>query len=195
MGKILESIGIIDGHDIIAIGKIKAKKDKLFTEILKVDKKIQEDVKEITEEESGRIFAITKKGKIKGLYLFEAKEENDSKILNHLKTVYTKDVKEEVQDKYNQHILNIAKDYVSMQEYKKVTFEDKIVQIDPKLTKKDKEIALLGGFAVGFMFGWIIFENPLLGIVYGIIFAPIFSGLKVVITKKRKKKNTKEKNN
>ena len=195
MGKILESIGIIDGHDIIAIEKIKAKKDKLFTEILKVDKKIQEDVKEITEEESGRIFAITKKGKIKGLYLFEAKEENDSKILNHLKTVYTKDVKEEVQDKYDQHILNIAKDYVSMQEYKKVTFEDKIVQIDPKLTKKDKEIALLGGFAVGFMFGWIIFENPLLGIVYGIIFAPIFSGLKVVITKKRKKKNTKEKNN
>lgn len=195
MGKILESIGIIDGHDIIAIGKIKAKKDKLFTEILKVDKKIQEDVKEITEEESGRIFAITKKGKIKGLYLFEAKEENDSKILNHLKTVYTKDVKEEVQDKYDQHILNIAKDYVTMQEYKKVTFEDKIVQIDPKLTKKDKEIALLGGFAVGFMFGWIIFENPLLGIVYGIIFAPIFSGLKVVITKKRKKKNTKEKNN
>lgn len=195
MGKILESIGIIDGHDIIAIGKIKAKKDKLFTEILKVDKKIQEDVKEITEEESGRIFAITKKGKIKGLYLFEAKEEKESKILNHLKTVYTKDVKEEVQDKYDQHILNIAKDYVSMQEYKKVTFEDKIVQIDPKLTKKDKEIALLGGFAVGFMFGWIIFENPLLGIVYGIIFAPIFSGLKVVITKKRKKKNTKEKNN
>lgn len=195
MGKILESIGIIDGHDIIAIGKLKAKKDKLFTEILKVDKKIQEDVKEITEEEAGRIFAITKKGKIKGLYLFEAKEENDSKILNHLKTVYTKDVKEEVQDKYDQHILNIAKDYVSMQEYKKVTFEDKIVQIDPKLTKKDKEIALLGGFAVGFMFGWIIFENPLLGIVYGIIFAPIFSGLKVVITKKRKKKNTKEKNN
>ena len=195
MGKILESIGIIDGHDIIAIGKIKAKKDKLFTEILKVDKKIQEDVKEITEEEAGRIFAITKKGKIKGLYLFEAKEENDSKILNHLKTVYTKDVKEEVQDKYDQHILNIAKDYVSMQEYKKVTFEDKIVQIDPKLTKKDKEIALLGGFAVGFIFGWVIFENPLLGIVYGIIFAPIFSGLKVVITKKRKKKNTKEKNN
>ena len=82
-----------------------------------------------------------------------------------------------------------------MQEYKKVTFEDKIVQIDPKLTKKDKEIALLGGFAVGFMFGWIIFENPLLGIIYGIIFAPIFSGLKVVITKKRKKKNTKEKKN
>ena len=45
MGKILESIGIIDGHDIIAIGKRKAKKDKLFTEMLKVDKKIQEDVK------------------------------------------------------------------------------------------------------------------------------------------------------
>ena len=31
MGKILESIGIIYGHDIIAFGKIKAKKVKLFT--------------------------------------------------------------------------------------------------------------------------------------------------------------------
>ena len=36
MGKFLESIGLIDGHDIIAIGKIKAKKDKIFKEIIKM---------------------------------------------------------------------------------------------------------------------------------------------------------------
>ena len=83
MGKILESIGIIDGHDIIAIGKIKAKKDKLFTEILKVDKKIQEDVKEITEEEAGRIFAITKK--ISRFSIIGKKQEFWNKLHNIFK--------------------------------------------------------------------------------------------------------------
>ena len=56
MGKFLESIGLIDGHDIIAIGKIKAKKDKMFTEILKEDNNIQNEVKELTEKNEGRIF-------------------------------------------------------------------------------------------------------------------------------------------
>lgn len=195
MGKFLESIGLIDGHDIITIGKYKANKNKYFTEILKADKNIQNEVKDIAEKETGRIFAIIKKGKIKGLYLFEVEEIENNKVLNHIKTVYTKDVLEEVKDKYNVVILNMAKDYVSMQEYSKVTFEDNVVQIDPKISKKDKEIAYLGGFAAGFMFGWLIFDNPLMGIFYGIIFAPVFSGLKVVITKKRgrKKKNNKEK--
>ncbi len=187
MGKILESIGIIDGYDIIAIGKIKSKKDKLFTDIKKINKNIQKDIIELTEDEEGRIFAITKKGKIKGLYIFEVKGENEEKYLNHIKTIYTKDVKKETQEKYNQFIINMTKDYVSSQEYKKVTFDDVIVQIDPKLSKKDKDIALLGGFATGFILGWLIFDGLLLGILWGIIFAPTFSGLKVVITKRRKR--------
>lgn len=43
------------------------------------------------------------------------------------------------------------------------------------------------------MLGWIIFDEVSLGLLYGIIFAPVFSGLEVVITNKRgrKKKNDK----
>ena len=197
MGKFLESIGLIDGYDIIAIGKRKAKKDELFSEILKTDKDIQSDVKNIIEKETGRIFAIIKKKKIKGLYIFEVVKKDEQRILEHIKTVYTKEVNEDVQNKYDELILKMAKDYVSMQEYNKVTFEDNVVQIDPKKTKKEKEIALLGGTALGFILGWLIFDDFMMAILWGLIFAPIYSGLEVVITKKRgrKKKNTKENKN
>lgn len=195
MGKFLESIGLIDGHDIIAIGKIKAKKDKMFTEILKEDNNIQNEVKELTEKNEGRIFAIVKKGIIKGLYLFEIEEIDNNKMLNHVKTVYTKDVSEEVRDKYNVVILNEAKQYVSLQEYTKVTFDDNVVQIDPKVDKKDLTLTSSGGFFLGFILGWIIFNDIMMGFLYGIIFSPVITGAKVVVTKKRgrKKKNNKEK--
>ena len=176
MGKFLESIGLIDGYDIIAIGKRKAKKDELFSEILKTDKDIQSDVKNIIEKETGRIFAIIKKKKIKGLYIFEVVKKDEQRILEHIKTVYTKEVNEDVQNKYDELILKMAKDYVSMQEYNKVTFEDNVVQIDPKKTKKEKEIALLGGTALGFILGWLIFDDFMMAILWGLIFAPIYSG-------------------
>lgn len=192
MGKFLESLGLIDGYDIIAIGKGKAKKDELFSEILKTDKEIQNEIKKLTEKETGRIFAIVKKKKIKGIYLFEVVKKDEERILEHIKTVFTKEVKEETQNKYDEMMLKIAKDYVSSQEYNKVTFEDNVVQIDPKKSKKDIELALLGSFALAFVLGWIIFNDFMMGIIWGIIFSPTYSGLKVVITKKRgrKKKNT-----
>ena len=195
MGKFLESIGLIDGHDIIAIGKIKAKKDKMFTEILKEDNNIQNEVKELTEKNEGRIFAIVKKGIIKGLYLFEIEEIENNKMLNHVKTIYTKDISEEVRDKYNVIILNEAKQYVSLQEYTKVTFDDNVVQIDPKVNKKDIALTSTGSFFLGFLFGLVVFDNITMGFLYGIIFSPVITGTKVVVTKKRgrKKKNNKEK--
>ena len=195
MGKFLESIGLIDGHDIIAIGKLKAKKDKLFTEILKVDENIQNEVKKLTEKNEGRIFAIVKKGIIKGLYLFEIEEIENNKMLNHIKTVYTNEVSEEVRDKYNDVILNEAKQYVSLQEYTKVTFDDNVVQIDPKVNKKDLALTSSGGFIIGFLLGWIVFDDLMMGLLYGIIFTPVIKRTKVIVTKKRdkKKKNNKEK--
>ena len=60
MGKILESIGLIEGYDIISIGKGKAKKDILFEEIEKADTEIKKDVKKIVNNESGLVLAITK---------------------------------------------------------------------------------------------------------------------------------------
>ena len=47
MGKFLESIGVIDGYDIIAIGKMKAKKDELFEEIEKYDTDLKERTRKI----------------------------------------------------------------------------------------------------------------------------------------------------
>ena len=96
MGKLLESIGIIDGYDIIAIGKLKAKKDELFDEILKYDSKVKEETRQIVNTSSGRVFAITKKGLIKGIYLFEVETKDDVKNLKHIKTVYSDEVSEDV---------------------------------------------------------------------------------------------------
>ena len=116
-------------------------------------------------------------------------------MLNHVKTVYTKDVSEEVRDKYNVVILNEAKQYVSLQEYTKVTFDDNVVQIDPKVDKKDLALTSSGGFFLGFILGWVIFNDIMMGFLYGIIFSPVITGAKVVVTKKRgrKKKKNKEK--
>lgn len=193
MGKFLESVGLIDGYDITLIGKMKAKKDILFEEIEMYDSNVKEQTRKIVNESSGVVFAIVKKGKIKGIYLFEADSKNDAKILKHIKTVYTDEVSTDIREKYDIIILNQAKDYVSMQEYDKVILEDKVVQIDPKKSKKERNLAMLCGFVTGFVLGWIIFDEVSLGLLYGIIFAPVFSGLEVVITNKRgrKKKNDK----
>lgn len=191
MGKILESIGLIEGYDIISIGKGKAKKDILFEEIEKADTEIKKDVKKIVNNESGLVLAITKNKKIKGLYLFKAETNNDLRILNNTKIVYTDDVPKVIQEKYTNFVLTQVKEYVSSQQYDKVTIGDKVIQIDPKLTKKQRNIAISKGFILGFFIGWTVFDSFSFGILYGIIFAPVFSGLEVVITKKRgrKKKN------
>ena len=188
MGKILESIGIIDGYDIIVIGKLKAKKDNLFKEIEKYDSNIKEETRKIVNKSSGRVIAIVKKGIIKGIYLFEVESKDDIKNLKHIKTVYTDEVSTDTREKYYNHILNIAKDYVKMMEYDKVTLDNKAIQLDPKKSKKERILAMIGGFALGFVLGWILFDEISMGLFYGIIFAPIFSGLEVVITNKRGRK-------
>ena len=193
MGKLLESLGYIDGYDIIAVGKIKVKKDEIFEDILKVDEKIKDETRDIVNNSAGRVFAIVKKGIIKGLYLFEVEDKNDEKHLKHVKTVYTDEVDEEVRKKYDEHILNMAKDYISELEYDKITLEDKVVQLDPKKSKKEITIALLGGAACGFVLGWVIFDDIVFGLLWAIIFAPIFSGIDVVVSNKRGRKKNNDK--
>lgn len=192
MGKFLESIGLIEGYDIITIGKIKAKKDNLFEEIEKYDSNVKEETRKIVNESSGLVFAIVKKDIIKGVYLFTSDSKNDAKVLKHIKTVYTDEISTDIRKKYDVVILAQAKEYVSMQKYDKVILNDKVVQIDPKLSKKDRSLAWLGGFVFGFMSGWMIFDVFYLGVICGLIFAPVFGGVEVVITNKRgkKKKNT-----
>lgn len=196
MGKVLESIGLIDGYDITTIGKLKAKKDKIFEEIEKCDSTIKEKIRKTVNESSGSVFAIVKKGIIKGIYLFEVESKGETRNLRLTKTLYTDEVSQETREKYNEHVLEFAKNYVSTQEYDKVIFNDKVVQVDPGRSPKERALASVGGFAIGFMLGWIIFDSIIGGMLYGIIFAPVF-GLDVVVTNKRgrKKKDTSEDTN
>ncbi len=191
MGKLLESMGVIDGYDIITIGKLKAKKDKLFDEIEKYDSKVKIETRQIVNSSSGMVFAIIKRGRIKGIYLFKIEVKESSKNLRHIKTVYSDEVTNDVREKYDNHILNIVKDYVFMKEYDKVTLEDKVVQIDPKKSKKERNLAMIGGLSIGFILGGLILNDFYLGIIWGITFAFIFRGLDIVITNKRGRKKKK----
>lgn len=193
MGKILESFGVIDGYELMSLGKILTNKDEAFKEIEKFDEKIKEEAREIANNSSGLIYAVVKKNIIKGIYLFENKDKN----LNLIKTVYTDEISEETKEKYTNFIKDQLVESVSMQEYKKVTFDDKVIEPNPKMSKKERILALLGGFVCGAAFGWMIFDEIIFGILYGIIFAPVFGGIDVIISNKRgrKKKENKEKKN
>jgi len=191
MGKILESIGVIDGYELVAIGKIRAKKDKWFEEIEQVDPKIKEETRKLVEDYSGRIFAIIKNNSIKGLYLFKVETKEDKKNLKHIKTVYVDEVSEKVREKYDEFVLNTAKEYVTYLEYDKVTLENEVVELDPKVSKNERIFSLISGFIIGFLLGKIITNDYTWGFFWGIIFAPLFSGLEAVVTKKRGPKKKK----
>lgn len=75
-----------------------------------------------------------------------------------------------------------------MQEYDKITLKDKVVENSPKKSKKERNIALACGFLIGFIFGWIVFDDIVFGILYAVILGPLFSGLDVVVTNKRGRK-------
>lgn len=189
MGKVLEAIGKIDGYDIIEIGKNKLKKEDLFKEIVNYDSNIKDYTRRIVGKSSGVVFAVVKKGIIKGMYIFEIESKGDINKLKHIKTVYTNEVSQSVREKYDNHIMDILKDSVSMKEYENVAFNDSIIQIDPRKTKTERAIAIIGGFAIGFIMGWIIFDEFYMGIIYGVILGPVFSDLEVVVNKKSRSKD------
>ena len=192
MGKILESMGVIDGYDIGEIGKIRVKKDELFTEIEKKDKKIKSEVREIINNSTGEVFAIMKKGKIKGVYLFKTSKD-DKKNLNLIKTVYTDEVKEETREKYNKHILELAKEQVALEEYNKVTFDDKVVEVDPSKSNVAVFFTSFGGFLLGAFVGWIIFHSLMWALIFGFLLGPSMGALEnVVVTNKNKSKKKKK---
>ena len=191
MGKTLETLGIIDGFDITELGKLKSKKDKIFTEIEKYDKNIVNEVRDIVNNNKGTIMIITKKGIIHGIYVFKLEVKDDVSTLKYVKEVYTDEVKEETRKKYDDLVLELLKDSVSYQEYDKITYKDEIIKLEGAGNKKGTFIALIGGFLIGFLMIYLVTEELFLGIMMGIIFAPVMSGLEVVVQKKRgRKKNS-----
>ena len=192
MGKILESVGIVDGYELSKLGKLKAKKDNIFVEIEKKDKKIKEEVRDILNSKSGEVFYVKKKGIIKGLYLFKNVKDDKTNNLKHIKTVYVDEVKPEVQKKFDNCIIQVAKDSVSYQEYDKVTLDDKVIQLDPKKSKKEITAALIIGFFVGFALGYVLFDELSMALIWGLIFGPGISGLSVVVSNSNDVKEEKE---
>ncbi len=193
MGKILESVGIVDGYELSKLGKIKAKKDNIFVEIEKKDKKIKEEVRDILNSKSGEVFYVKKKGIIKGLYLFKNVKDDKTNNLKHIKTVYVDEVKPEVQKKFDNCIIQVAKDSVTYQEYDKVTLDDKVIQLDPKKSKKEITAALIIGFFVGFALGYILFDELSMALIWGLIFGPGISGISAVVSNSNDVKEEKPK--
>lgn len=180
-------------YKLISIGKQKAKKDELFEEIEKIDNNIKEEVRNIVKSGTlGEVLAVVKDKKIKGIYLFKIENNENKTILKHIKTVYTDEISKDVRDNFDKNILELLKESVAIQEYDKIIVGKKIIQIDHKTSKQQYFMAMLGGFLIGSVLGWLIFDNILVGLLWGVLFAPIFSGLDVEIVNKKKTKNKKE---
>lgn len=194
MEKSNKGITFIKEYNLINLSKSKVKKDQIFEEIKKVDNKIQEDCKKIINESTGEIYAIVKKGIIKGVYLFQIETNENNKNLKHIKTIYTNDVPTDTREKFDNAILDGVISSVQYLEYDKVTFNNKVIELEPSKSKKDKITSYIIGAATGFIIGWIIFDEFFWGIIFGMLLSPFFNGLEVMVTNKkgRKKKNKEE---
>lgn len=184
-----EELGNIDGYDFITIGLVKAKAEGFFDELTKIDSSIQEDVCNTIRGGKGYCLGIVKKKVLHGVYLFEIKQKDDSRELNHAKTVFSDDVSQESRVKYDQFVEKILKDYVTSFEFDKVTLENKVIELDPK----DNSFMKTAGFSIlgyvfGFFFGWLVFDDILYGFLYGVIFMPLFNEVNVIIRNKRGRK-------
>ena len=186
MESIKEEFGIIDGYELSSIGIIRIKKEELFEEIVKQDKNIIEECKKLLDE-NGRIYTYEKDKRIKAIYLFED-QRKEEKVLSNVKTIYTKEITDELKEKFNKRLLEDFNDELLSLEYDKVFVNDEVIQIDPKKSKGDITMALAGGAILGFALGWMIFDDIVFGFLWAVIFSGSFSGLETVVSKKRGRK-------
>ena len=189
MGNIKEAFGIIDGYEMNLVGKLRLKKEELFEEVKKKDKDIIEKCRQVLEN-GGNIYSYEKDKKIKALYLFEKEKRDNEKVLVNKKNIYTKEIDDKLKVKLDERIKEELKEKISLLEYKKIYINDEVMQFNPKKSKKEIYLSLIGGALLGFIFGWFILEDIIFGIIWAIAFAGIFSSLDVVINTKpgRKKK-------
>lgn len=200
MKKLLESIGeelgSIDGYDLISIGLVKAKAEGFFDELKKMDSSIQETVCNTINNGKGYCLGIVKKKVLYGVYLFEIKQKEDFRELNHVTTLFSDEVPSESKKKYDDFVEKTLKDFVTSLEYDKVQLEDKVIELDPKDNSLFQTAGIsIIGYVFGFILGWVLFDDILWGFLYGIIFMPLFNEVNVVVRNKRgrKKDNNKKK--
>lgn len=180
----LENFGLIEGYDINEISKRKAKNTELFEEIKKVDSEIQEKVQKCLEKNNYTIYGITKNKKIKGIYIF--KEENNSLI--NTERIFTNEINDNIKNKYDKCLIEINKELVANGIYEKVIIGENVIKIDPKQDKKISKLSIVINIIIETLLAYIIFENITTAIIFGLLLGPCFTGLEVIITKKRGRK-------
>lgn len=180
----LENFGLIEGYDINEISKRKAKNTELFEEIKKVDSEIQEKVQKCLEKNNYTIYGITKNKKIKGIYIF--KEENNSLI--NTERIFTNEINDNIKNKYDKCLIEINKELVANGIYEKVIIGENVIKIDPKEDKKISKLSIVINIIIGTLLAYIIFENITTAIIFGLLLGPAFTGIEVIVTKKRGRK-------
>lgn len=180
----LENFGLIEGYDINEISKRKAKNTELFEEIKKVDSEIQEKVQKCLEKNNYIIYGITKNKKIKGIYIF--KEENNSLI--NTERIFTNEINDNIKNKYDKCLIEINKELVANGIYEKVIIGENVIKIDPKQDKKISKLSIVISIIIGTLLAYIIFENIVTAIIFGLLLGPAFTGIEVIVTKKRGRK-------
>lgn len=180
----LENFGLIEGYDIDEIEKRKANKTELFEEIKNVDNKIQEKVQKCLEKNNYTVYGLTKNKKIKGIYIF--KEENNSLI--NTERIFTNEINDNIKNKYDKCLLEINKELVANGIYEKVIIGENVLKIDPKQDKKISKFSIAISIIIGTLLAYIIFENIITAIIFGSLLGPSFTGIEVIVTKKRGRK-------
>ena len=180
----LENFGLIEGYDINEISKRKAKNTELFEEIKKVDSEIQEKVQKCLEKNNYTIYGITKNKKIKGIYIF--KKENNSLI--NTERIFTNEINDNIKNKYDKCLIEINKELVANGIYEKVIIGENVIKIDPKEDKKISKLSIVISIIIGTLLAYIIFENIVTAIIFGLLLGPAFTGIEVIVTKKRGRK-------
>lgn len=180
----LENFGLIEGYDIVEINKRKANKTELFDEIINIDDKIQEKIQKYLEKNNYIIYGITKNKKIKGLYIF--KEENNNLI--NIERIFTDEINDNIKNKYDKCLLEINKELVESGIYEKIVIGDNVLKIDQKQDKKVNKLSMVTNTIIGILFGYIIFQNIFIALIIGLLAGPSYTGIEVIITKKRGRK-------
>lgn len=118
-------------------------------------------------ENKGLMFGLKKDKKLKAIYLFDSRKENNNRILIFTEKILLDEINEEVEKEFEKVINQEFVELVSLEDYSKVEWGDE--EIVPKTVKVGKYVVPLGTlfFIIGVIIG-IIFDDIFIGMCLGI---------------------------
>ena len=120
-------IGKIKGYAVCTITRGTLKKGEFFEEIEVKEPKIKEKALKIVENK-GIIYGLKKDKKLKAIYLFDSKSEDDGKVLLFIEKILLDEINEEVEKEFEKALNQEMIELVSLEDYKRVEWgEDEIV--------------------------------------------------------------------